>query len=53
MTGPTEHSFLIKRSRSGTDVPVVRIEPSKGWVSLKLDELWSTGNSSTFSSGAT
>ena len=22
------------------DVPVIRIEPSKGWVSLKLSELW-------------
>jgi lipopolysaccharide transport system permease protein len=22
------------------DVPVIRIEPSRGWVSLKLDELW-------------
>jgi lipopolysaccharide transport system permease protein len=22
------------------DIPVIRIEPSKGWVSLKLDELW-------------
>jgi len=25
---------------SATDVPVIRIEPSKGWVSLKLNELW-------------
>jgi lipopolysaccharide transport system permease protein len=25
---------------SSTDVPVIRIEPSKGWVSLKLNELW-------------
>jgi lipopolysaccharide transport system permease protein len=23
-----------------TDLPVIRIEPSKGWVSLKLKELW-------------
>src|SRR5215813_9338115 len=23
-----------------TNVPVLRIEPSKGWVSLKLRELW-------------
>jgi lipopolysaccharide transport system permease protein len=22
------------------DIPVIRIEPSKGWVSLKLNELW-------------
>ena len=25
---------------SSTDVPVIRIEPSKGWVSLRLRELW-------------
>jgi lipopolysaccharide transport system permease protein len=25
---------------SSIDVPVIRIEPSKGWVSLKLNELW-------------
>ena len=25
---------------SADDVPVIRIEPSKGWVSLKLRELW-------------
>lgn len=23
-----------------TDIPLIRIEPSKGWVSLKLNELW-------------
>jgi hypothetical protein len=22
------------------EIPVIRIEPSKGWVSLKLGELW-------------
>ncbi len=22
------------------EIPVIRIEPSKGWVSLKLNELW-------------
>ncbi len=22
------------------DIPIIRIEPSKGWVSLKLNELW-------------
>ncbi len=26
--------------RVETDIPVLRIQPSKGWVSLKLDELW-------------
>jgi lipopolysaccharide transport system permease protein len=25
---------------SADDIPVIRIEPSKGWVSLKLRELW-------------
>src|SRR5213594_3928219 len=25
---------------SAVPVPVIRIEPSRGWVSLKLDELW-------------
>lgn len=28
------------RSDAHDDMPVIRIEPSKGWVSLKLDELW-------------
>lgn len=27
-------------SSQANDVPVIRIEPSQGWVSLKLDELW-------------
>jgi lipopolysaccharide transport system permease protein len=26
--------------KTGTEIPVIRIEPSRGWVSLKLDELW-------------
>ena len=30
---------MTKFSRGG-EVPVVRIQPSKGWVSLKLRELW-------------
>ncbi len=25
---------------TGATIPMVRIEPSRGWVSLKLDELW-------------
>jgi len=28
------------RSNAHDDLPVIHIEPSKGWVSLKLDELW-------------
>ena len=27
-------------SKGAQTVPVIRIEPSKGWVSLKLKELW-------------
>ena len=27
-------------SRSGSDLPVIIIRPSHGWVSLKLHELW-------------
>lgn len=30
------------------DVPVIRIEPSKGWVSLKLKELWVVLGSAPF-----
>ena len=26
--------------RDMSDIPVTIIKPSKGWVSLKLDELW-------------
>ncbi len=25
---------------STPDIPIIRIEPSRGWVSLKLNELW-------------
>jgi lipopolysaccharide transport system permease protein len=30
----------VSRKDDHKDVPVIRIEPSKGWVSLKLPELW-------------
>jgi lipopolysaccharide transport system permease protein len=30
----------IALARPATDLPMIRIEPSKGWVSLKLRELW-------------
>jgi len=33
----TEQSSMLNRS---SDLPLTVIEPSKGWVSLKLDELW-------------
>src|SRR5437016_3477947 len=29
-----------ERVRPESDVPVIRIQPSKGWVSLKLRDLW-------------
>ena len=28
------------RSRGSKPIPVLRIEPSRGWVPLKLRELW-------------
>jgi lipopolysaccharide transport system permease protein len=31
---------LVDQSITTTPLPHLRIEPSKGWVSLKLDELW-------------
>jgi lipopolysaccharide transport system permease protein len=30
----------VALARPATDLPMIRIEPSKGWVSLKLRELW-------------
>ena len=30
----------MSRSQSISEAPVVRIEPSRGWISLKLRELW-------------
>jgi lipopolysaccharide transport system permease protein len=38
---PERQPTTTASSLSGTgNVPVIRIEPSKGWVSLKLRELW-------------
>jgi lipopolysaccharide transport system permease protein len=34
---PATTAALLSRPN---EVPVIRIEPSRGWVSLKLDELW-------------
>lgn len=31
---------VTERDEAQAAVPVLRIEPSKGWVSLKLGELW-------------
>src|SRR5215203_986146 len=33
-------SAAIPTSEAGRSVPVHRISPSRGWVSLRLDELW-------------
>ena len=42
MTAITETKFddVIPRAGRGGAVAVLRIQPSKGWVSLKLGELW-------------
>jgi lipopolysaccharide transport system permease protein len=34
------HAMAAPASLPADDPPVLRIEPSKGWVSLKLNELW-------------
>jgi len=36
----TEAKLKTLELHPTTDIPVVRIEPSRGWVSLKLGELW-------------
>jgi len=36
----TEAELKTLELHPTTDIPVVRIEPSRGWVSLKLGELW-------------
>ncbi len=35
-----EKAVSTTESFRSEDVPLIRIEPSKGWVSLKLNELW-------------
>ncbi|MBI3667359.1 MAG: ABC transporter permease [Acidobacteria bacterium] len=40
MSAVTEVTPQAAEGRKSESVPVLRIEPSKGWVSLKLDELW-------------
>lgn len=35
-----EVSPRLEEKRKATAAPVIRIEPSRGWVSLKLEELW-------------
>ena len=36
----TKQQMILTRSLRSADIPAVRIEPSGGWVSLKLRELW-------------
>ncbi len=40
MAAVREVQQVASEIRSIDEIPVVRIEPSKGWVSLKLNELW-------------
>lgn len=41
MTTMTEEAHIgLGGLREGAALPIVRIEPSRGWVSLKLGELW-------------
>jgi len=35
-----DHGASLSPTESATSVPVIRIEPSTGWVSLRLAELW-------------
>ena len=39
MTQPSAATTVVTRSRTAAP-PVLRIEPSRGWVALKLRELW-------------
>ncbi len=32
--------MLVSETKVAADIPIVRIEPSRGWVSLRLLELW-------------
>ena len=40
MTKKAIEKDLVNTTSEATEVPYLRIEPSKGWVSLKLKELW-------------
>ena len=35
-----KNNRLLNIQSVSYDIPVIRVEPSKGWVSLKLKELW-------------
>src|SRR4030095_14052760 len=37
---PIQTETVGTRVRRASDVPVIRIQPSRGWISLKLTELW-------------
>src|SRR2546422_6260514 len=40
MTVRSPLDALEIENRANGEVPITRIEPSSGWVSLRLDELW-------------
>lgn len=40
MSASTEVEFRLTTPRGGADVRILHIKPSRGWVSLKLAELW-------------
>src|SRR2546422_11775025 len=40
MTVPSPVDALEIENRANGEVPIIRIEPSSGWVSLRLRELW-------------
>src|SRR5690606_27296646 len=40
MSGSGKLGEGVNQGTSDTSRPLLRIEPSQGWVSLKLDELW-------------
>lgn len=39
-TTPLIQPFISTASRTKTELPVLRIQPQKGWASLRLKELW-------------
>jgi lipopolysaccharide transport system permease protein len=36
----SDPSSVLRPLSSASELPVIRIQPSKGWVSLKLRDLW-------------
>jgi hypothetical protein len=40
VSAASEWNLDVSQSKLDLSTPIVRIRPSKGWVSLQLDELW-------------